>query len=323
MRRRWRHVDLRVLAVVAVAVLAAATLVVLSLRTPEPPPVAERDRTQERVGPDREGARSPERLALLGDFWAAGPGLRAPRQSSAAELACARSPQSYAHLVARRLGLELLDASCVGAGPEEVGRGGSTAAGLRLPSQLEVLSTEVDVVLVAVGAEAGDLLDRTVTACLQVALSAPRAAPCRQAFGEPGLRQVEQDAAASAQQVGVLLREIGKRAPQARVLVVGYANPFPTGSACFGRSGIADGDIDYLRQAMATIVGATRSATAAVDAEYVDPQPAFAGHLLCARSAYVATGSEVAGATVRLTRRGHRALADLLVREIGNAESSR
>ena len=277
MRRRWRRVDLRLVVLVAVAAAVALVLAVMSLRTPEPPVVDERSRPAEKVGPDRETPRATDRLAVIGDFWAAGPGLAPAAGASSVDRACGRSPRAFAHLVADDLGASLLDVSCAGAGPDEVGRGGSTDAGLVVPPQIEVLSDRLDVVLVSVGAEGDDLLDRTVETCQQVATADPGGAPCRRAFGDAGLEDVERDASATAQKIGVLLREITRRAPDARVLVVGYANAFPAGSACFDRSGVADGDVAYLREAMDLIVGATRSAAAAAGVEYLDPQRALTG----------------------------------------------
>ncbi|WP_370038744.1 GDSL-type esterase/lipase family protein [Nocardioides sp.] len=306
---------------VAVAAAVALVLAVMSLRTPEPPVVDERSRPAEKVGPDRETPRATDRLAVIGDFWAAGPGLAPAAGASSVDRACGRSPRAFAHLVADDLGASLLDVSCAGAGPDEVGRGGSTDAGLVVPPQIEVLSDRLDVVLVSVGAEGDDLLDRTVETCQQVATADPGGAPCRRAFGDAGLEDVERDASATAQKIGVLLREITRRAPDARVLVVGYANAFPAGSACFDRSGVADGDVAYLREAMDLIVGATRSAAAAAGVEYLDPQRAFDGHLICSRAAYVRRGAPVAGPALQLTEAGHRAVADLVLESLEDRRS--
>lgn len=294
---------------VTAAVLLAGVVAVLALQVPEPPPVAERTPPAEQVGPEQGAAAQPRRLVALGDFWAAGPGLPAGARPSAEEEQCGRSPAAYPRLVAAELGLALVDRTCVGAGPEEVGRGGRTDAGLTVPPQIDALSPRTDVVTVSVGAQDDDLLDRTVTACQQLAPTAPQGDPCRRAFGDAGLAEVRRDATAAGQRVGMLLREVARRAPDARVLVVGYANPFPAGSSCPDRSGVADGDLAYLRQAAASIIDATRSAARAAGVEYVDTQPSFAGHQLCSRAAYVARGP-AGGPVLRLTARGHRAVAE-------------
>lgn len=317
MRRPWRHVDLRVAVVVAASVLVAAVLAGWSLRVPDPPATAERTPPVEGVGPGGDAAKQPRRLVALGDFWAAGPGLPGGQQPSAEEEQCGRSPASYSHLAAAELGLALIDRACAGAGPEEVARGGRTDAGLTVPPQIDALSRRTDVVTISVGAEDDDLFDRTVAACQELADLDPQSDPCRRAFGDVGLAEVRSDATAAGQRVGLLLREVARRAPDARVLLVGYANPFPGGASCFARSGVSDGDIDYLRQAAEIILTAVRLAARSAGVEYVDPQQVFAGHQLCSRAAYVTRGTSVGGPALRLTAAGHRALASLVVETLG------
>lgn len=303
---------------VSAAVVLAVVVAVLALRVPDPPPVSERMPPAEQVGPDEGQAAPARRMVALGDFWAAGPGLSAVSQPSAEDEQCGRSAAAHPQLVAAELDLQLIDRTCVGAGPEDVGRGGRTDAGLIVAPQVDALSRRTDIVTVSVGAEHDDLLDGTVTACQELASSAPQGAPCRRVFGEDGLDEVRRDAATAGRLVEMLLREIARRAPGARLLVVGYANPFPAGASCFDRSGVADGDIAYLREAVALVVDATRAAAREAGAAYVDPEPAFAGHQLCSRSPYVARGL-VGGPVLRLTARGHRAVAEVVADSLAEA----
>lgn len=320
MRVRHRHVDVRLVAVVTVAVVAALVVAALALRSPEAPVVADRPPPTEQVGPEREPSRELSRYVAMGDSWASGAGLELLRGSTA-DAACRRSASTYAQLVARDLDLSLEDRTCVGAAPEAVALGQSRS-GIQVPSQLEPLSRRVDLVTISVGADEADLVDRTVSACQELAPRDPSGSPCRDVFGEDGLSEVAVTAAQAAAKTERLLREVATRAPGARLLVVGYANVFPDGASCFERTGIADGDLAYLRTALESIVGATRSAADAVGAEYVDPEPAFRGHLVCSRSAYVVPGDE-GGPAFRLTPDGHRALADSVVRVLATDRPDR
>lgn len=315
MRIRHRSIDLRLVVVVTLAAATALVLATLALRPASPPSVSDRaDAPQEQVGPERDGD-GRDRYVALGDWWAAGPGAAAPG-ADGEDRACGRAATSYPVLVAARLGLELVHRACAGASPEVVGLGGRAPDGRELPPQIQSLSDRTDLVTVSVGAESGDLLARTVSACLRVASRAPDGSPCADGFGEPGLAGIASASRVMGQRTESLLREVASRAPRAAVVVVGYADFFATDTGCFDRTGVADGDLAYLSRAVQEVVEAVRAAAERSGATYVDPSLLFAGHLVCSRDPYVSRGPEPGGPGFSLTEAGHRALAGAVVRAL-------
>ncbi len=315
MRFRHRTLDIRLVIVVASAVVATLVLVALALRPASPPQVADRGAApQEQVGPERDSG-GQSRYVALGDWWAAGPGPAAP-DAGEEDRSCQRAETSYPAVVAARLGLELVHRACAGASPEGVGLGGRAPNGREVLPQIQALSDRTDLVTLSVGAESAGLVARTVSACLRVADRAPAGSPCRDSFGEAGLAAIATGARAMGQRTERLLREVAGRAPRAQVVVVGYADFFATDTGCFDRTGVADGDLAYLSQALQEVVEAVRGAAERSGATYVDPAPAFAGHLVCARDPYVSRDPRPGGPGFSLTPAGHRALAGAVERVV-------
>lgn len=318
MRVRHRTVDIRLVLVVASAVAATLVLVVLALRPASPPQAADRAAApEERVGPEREDGS--DRYVALGDWWAAGPGA-AGAQAGAEDRACRRSTVSYPALVAARLGVDLVHRACAGASPEVVGLGGRAGDGREVLPQVLSLSEGTDLVTLSVGAESADLLADTVSACLRVATRAPSGSPCEDEFGSAGLDAVTSASLTLEQRIERLLGEVARRAPRARVLVVGYADFFATDTGCFDRAGVAEGDLAYLSTALGLIVDAVRGAASRSGATYVDPTGVFAGHLVCSREPYVVRDPTRGGPGFSLTRSGHEALASAVVRVLAEQQ---
>lgn len=84
------------------------------------------------------------RFASLGSSFAAGAGI-GPLQAGTPER-CSRTTNNYATLLAARLDLNLVDASCGGATSEHVLRGWS-----ELPPQIDALDRETRLVTITVG----------------------------------------------------------------------------------------------------------------------------------------------------------------------------
>jgi len=91
----------------------------------------------------------------------------------------------------------------------------------------------------------------------------------------------------------VVLTEIRSRAPNAKIVLMGYPRLFESGSACIS---IAEDNMPWLDGVSFGVRNAMSSAAAAADTTtgahviFVDPQTTFTGHNLC-------TGSGVSGIT--------------------------
>jgi lysophospholipase L1-like esterase len=208
----------------------------------------------------------PKNYAALGDSYAAGEGL-APFDADSGP--CHRSPSAYPRLVANQEGSALDFAPCTGATVSDVAGG-----------QLPTVDANADLVTVTVGGN--DLgFARVVATCLVAA---------------PSCSTLDAEVEASLTALGPKLedayRQIKARAPQARLMVVGYpqlvadpakvdldacpalASPLPS-----RRIGADDGR--WLREKGDRLSAVTAGAARSVGASYIDMTRAFAGHEAC------------------------------------------
>ncbi|MFN8032912.1 MAG: SGNH/GDSL hydrolase family protein [Mycobacterium sp.] len=156
----------------------------------------------------------------MGSSMAAGPGIK-PR-AAGSPLRAGRSARNYPHLVAERLGYDLVDVTYSGATTASVLRDRRHSA---LP-QIEALDGTEDLVTVTVGGnDVGYvplLFAATVPAVLRVL---PTIGTSLRDLLDPAAR----DRALAA--VGASLREVGRtlrsRAPQARIMFVDYLTLLP------------------------------------------------------------------------------------------------
>jgi hypothetical protein len=77
------------------------------------------------------------------------------------------------------------------------------------------------------------------------------------------------------------LRAVHRRAPRARVAILGYPWILPRTIGCFDRMPIAEGDVPYLRGVESTLNNAVRRAAADTGSRYVDFSRVSEGHDAC------------------------------------------
>ncbi|HEX2191871.1 MAG TPA: SGNH/GDSL hydrolase family protein [Acidimicrobiales bacterium] len=243
----------------------------------------------------------------LGDSFAAGEGL--PEAAGP----CRRSPRAYPNLLARRTGLRPSLRACSGA----------TTADLlereRHPGegrQLDWLRPDTDVVTLTVGGN--DLgFARIMGACL----TGPD--PCSRLEEEVDVRLAELEG-----RLEVVNREIRRRLPQARLLVVGYprlvADPSRLDlTACRELGTSADRRItaeeaDWLRSQGQSLDDLLRRSAEAVGARFVDAAAAFAGHEACSGTPWMrGLAPENLAASFHPNEAGHAALARLVAGTLG------
>ncbi len=119
--------------------------------------------------------------------------------------------------------------------------------------------------------------------CIGLGLLAPTGTACRSNFATPGGgdRLVDQ-IAASAPKIAATLQGIHARAPQARVLIVGYPAAAPTdGSSCYPLVPLSPDDLAYLDELLRRTNTMLAEQAAAHDAEYVDTYTDSVGHDVC------------------------------------------
>lgn len=179
--------------------------------------------------------RSIGPYVALGDSYTAGPKI--PDQTGD-PTGCARSDRNYPALVARNLGLEgsnFRDVSCTGATITDLAERQSTPDGTN-PPQLTALDGDTRLVTIGIGGNDigfGSMIKRCVGAgLLHHALGGDKfgltSAPCKQHYVDDGVQQRIKKAGDNLSRT---LTEVRRRAPEARVYVIGYPAILPTGSA--------------------------------------------------------------------------------------------
>ncbi|MGK6321764.1 SGNH/GDSL hydrolase family protein [Sphingomonas sp. DT-51] len=234
----------------------------------------------------------------LGSSYAAGARIGAPAPST--PVRCGQTVNNYPRLVAARLHLELVDASCGGATTEHL-----LHAWDELPAQLDRLTSATRLVTVTIGGNdvhlVGDLARAECT-------------PARD--GEPGRcgRAPAPTAAEWARlerNLTQVAREVHRRAPRARLIFVDYLDMLPArpcASVPYDAAGLAGARATFRRLARVTAAVARRERTTLLRVGALSR-----GHDSCSAAPY-AVGRSDTGASWHPTAAGHEAIAAALVR---------
>ncbi len=224
---------------------------------------------------------SGDQYVALGDSYTAAPGT-GPETSNDG---CLQSAVNYPHQVAEELELELTDVSCGGATTADLAEGQPLPP---KPPQLAALSEETALVTLRIGGNDSQLFARTTGKCAELANSdAGSGSPCSDSFGGRDFLVEATDRIRA--DVVAALGEIEERAPDARVVVVGYpawAPPSPAGRC--DQLPLAPGDYAYARQGNELLVAALRDAATEAGVEYVDVWSVAEQHHICADDPWIA-----------------------------------
>lgn len=269
--------------------LVAATALVAALAgcssggTPdapdEPPTYVSADQTE---SPDH----GVDVYVAMGDSYTAAPLF--PLDDDLVIDDCLRSDRNYPTLVATSLGIDVTDVSCSGASTVSIFAPQKFTTKTQ-PPQIEALSPEADLVTVGIGANDFTYFSQMIFDCLDVARRDMTGAPCREAnqnaAGRDKLRRKLDDIRTRVDEV---VTAIGERAPDARILLVGYPQIIPSEGTCRPRLPLADGDYAYTLDLNLRLAEAVREGGTAAGAEYVDMVAASQGHDICAEDPWVA-----------------------------------
>ncbi|MDQ6523331.1 SGNH/GDSL hydrolase family protein [Nocardioides sp. LHD-245] len=231
--------------------------------------------------------------------------------------ACLRSLTNYPRLVAERLDLELVDASCGGATSRDVLSPQEKEGGTAIPAQIEAVTSTTDLVTISVGANDIDLYGIVIGTCVSLAESDPDGSPCTD-LAEGTEDKGERNLAAVGDTLARIVRTVAAKAPKARVVLVGYPQTFPPERPCPDLR-IAKGDVDFAYDAAREVTDTLRSAADAMGIEYVDVWSATAGHDICAEEPWIA-GAEPDrgdGFAYHPFPEEQRTVADLLAATLG------
>lgn len=236
--------------------------------------------------PDASAGRGerPEagsRYVALGDSYVSGPELG----ETVGPPGCFRTTGNYPHLLAERLDLDLVDASCGGATTEnledeqEVGEDEN-------PPQLDAVTEDAELVTLGIGANDDGVFRHSIASCAMVASRDPGGSPCTvEAAQRPG--EAEEHIRELRSTLVDTVGEILDRAPRARVLLVGYPQLLPATGWC-EQVPLARGDYAFVSRVMGLLNDALRTAAAESEAEYVDLTALTEDHDICSDDPWIA-----------------------------------
>lgn len=266
--RRW--VMSATAAAVAVASVAAAA-----------PSMAAGDR------PKTPGVFPGSQYVALGSSFAAGPGL-----PPLVDVGCARSSRNYPHLVAEKLGLNLIDVTCSGATVDNIMSVQQTAGGTKRPLQIDAVDANTALVTITVGGnDANYILNMYRESCqedaapldsipgLPGAVKNALCAPADLAGSQTLLEGVEDEMTA-------MVKEIKTRAPKARVLLVDYQTILPTNNKTCGTTPLTSDQMKYFNKFAKSLELATKRAAKKTGAEIIKLAQASASHDICSKDSW-------------------------------------
>ena len=220
------------------------------------------------------------RYVALGDSYTSAPGVGEPTGPQG----CLRTDGNYPHLLAERLGLDLVDVSCGSATSSDL-RSPQTAAGPEVAAQLDALTRDTDLVTISIGANDDGLFGTLAVQCAGLGPFEEEASCSRSPrFADDRLGR---ELSALARETAASVRAIRERAPRAQVIVVGYPQIVPASGTC-ERLPIDPAEISFVREVNRRLAAALGRGARASRAEYVDMWAASAGHDVCAAEPWVA-----------------------------------
>lgn len=218
--------------------------------------------------------------AAIGDSFSAAPDL--PTITSDG---CHRSDHNFAHLVAKQLeDVRLRDVSCGGARTEAVLQSQVIETEGRVrPPQIEAVSPTTDIVTVGLGVNDLDFAVTAAFGCLALAQSDPDGSPCEDSNAKKVPRLLEKIQERYVDTLGA----IANRAPDARIIAVGYPQLLADGSSCPDVFPLAKDDFAFVGESYDQLNATLAAAAEEADVDYVDVAAASEGHDICSDDPWI------------------------------------
>jgi lysophospholipase L1-like esterase len=243
----------------------------------------------------------------MGSSFAAGPGI--PSYYEDPPTPCARSTNNYAHQIANRHGLTLIDVSCSGATTAHL-----TGPRNEIPPQLDALTPDVQLVTITIGGNDLSYIGRLTTgSCAGLMAETGVAATCNPIPAPP----TEPVYAALADRMDFIAKEVRRRSPQAQLVFVDYLTVLPQAGTCPATPlSLAEADAD--REIARRLAEITRVAAGANRASIVTASEFSKGHDACSADPWMhgfsRPGAPVTGTQYHPNAAGMTAVADALER---------
>jgi lysophospholipase L1-like esterase len=234
-------------------------------------------------------AAGAAQYVALGSSYAAGPGI-APTVSGSPDR-CARSAENYAHVLASKRGLSVVDVTCSGATTHDL----LFAGQFGLPAQLDAVTPQTQWVTVTVGGNDVFYMANLIAMTCTAQSAAPQSAP--------GRCQVQPDAVVEARfrLLPDSLREVVTRvhlkSPQARVVFVTYFTVLPQQGTC-SRVALTVEQADHMRAVAARLGDITRQVAKQTGSGLLDVAALSRSHDACTTDPWVFGARREAGESI-------------------------
>jgi lysophospholipase L1-like esterase len=270
------------------------------------------------AGPPAARHDPAERLnyVAMGDSIAAAPGVPDP----APPPGCRKSTNNYPSVLARRLlATKFIDVTCSGATSEDIARRAQQTGSGPIARQIDALGATTDLITITIGGnDVG--LPADAEACV-VKSANPR--PCVDQFVVGDVDRISAVISAQVPVWSALLDELRGKAPNARIILVGYGI-FVRPGGCFPGQPVLPQDSDYLQSKLSELDDRQRQLAAEKGIDYFDTRPLSQGHDICAPPSdrYIA-GYAASGTAIPLhpTASGSASIGTALAGYIGAAKT--
>jgi lysophospholipase L1-like esterase len=216
----------------------------------------------------------------LGDSYTAGPLVPTPTGSP---ILCGRSTNDYPADVARAINpSSFVNASCSSATTVDMTQSQSLDGGVQTaPPQFNALSANDALVTVGIGGNDAGLIS-VAEECTALDVLWPFGDRCQSHY-QSGATNTELTAIdATGPKVAQVIQGIRARAPQAKVLVVGYPDGLPqNGSNCYPDVPFSSADVTWFNSMEIDLNGVLKQAAQANGATFVDTFSSSIGHDAC------------------------------------------
>ena len=215
----------------------------------------------------------------LGDSYTAAPLVPNPTGSP---IGCGRSTNNYPSDVARAiLPASFTDASCSSATTVDMTQSQSVPFGGTNPPQFNSLRSNDTLVTLGIGGNDAGLIS-VAEECATLDAFAPFGTRCKNHYTSSGSDPNVAAITATGPKVAAVLQGIHTRAPNARVLIVGYPDGLPiNGSSCWPLVPMSAGDISYFNSLETRLNSVIASTAASNGATFVDTFNSSIGHDAC------------------------------------------
>jgi hypothetical protein len=224
------------------------------------------------------GAAASGRYVALGDSYASAPLV--PVQTGQ-PLGCARSNRDYPALVAKGLGItDFRDVSCGGATTVHMTAAQQVPGGKNAP-QLDAVTAAATLVSVTIGGN--DIgFGSIIQECATRSPLKPTGSACKDFYTSGGQDQLAAKIEQTASKIAAVLSGIADRAPDAKIVLVGYPAILPdSGPGCFPIVPFSPGDVAYLRSTEKGLNAMLAGEAESAGAVFVDTYTPSIGHDVC------------------------------------------